>query len=735
MPSSRNRSLQITVVGLCALVLSSVSVASQVEHSSAEPKIGLALEGGAALGLAHIGVLQWLEEHRIPVSYVAGTSMGGLVGGIYAMGKSPPEIKELVNQINWDEVLRGEIPFRDLAYRRKQDAEDYPNGLEFGIKNGVRFPEGFNSGHQAGLIFDRVSLPYSEMGSFDDLPIPFGCVATDLVSGKKHVFRSGSVGQALRATMSLPGIFSPVRSRGAVFVDGGLLDNLPVDVVRTMGAKVAIAVHLQTKALDPQQPLSSFGVLGKSVSVVIAANELQSMEKADILISVPLAEYGANDYKLSAEIIRRGYEAAASKAGILSTFSLDESTWNHYVAQRNARRKEVPQPEFIQVEGTKPALAKEIEQKLSNTLGKPVDTGDLENQLTSLWGLGRYSRLGYRMLEQDQRQGLLIDADEKEYGPPIVRPLVFIDGSEYNNVQFIVGARVTFLDMGSFGSEWRNDVMLGSEYGISSEFYRPFGQGLRWFVAPRAFATNTQENFYRASTLIAEYRQRQAGAALDTGHSFGRDSELRFGYEAGEQKFSPYVGSKIFPALQGRIGRTSLRYNLIGRDDPVIPRMGFDLHFRSEWYDTNPGAKTGFPLAETQMTEFRPVGGPSSVFFSAAGGTTFSYHQTGLPPFSLGGNQNLVAYGSNEFLTNQYFLFKTGYIRRMWRLPPLLGDKVYALGSYEIGKVYGLPKVSSVPTDVSASLVVNSIFGPVVVGAAYGATGHVKFFYRVGRVF
>ncbi len=699
------------------------------------PKLGLALEGGAALGLAHIGVLQWLDEHRIPVSYVAGTSMGGLVGGIFATGRSPAEIRDLVEQIDWDEVLHGEVPFQDLAYRRKEDAEAYPNGLEFGVKQGIRFPEGFNSGHQVGLILDRIAVSYSEMKSFNDLPIPFACVATDLVSGKRHVFRGGSLSQALRATMSLPGIFTPVRTGDSVLVDGGLLDNLPVDVAKDMGADLVVAVHLQEKPLEADQSLSSFGVLGRSVSVVIAANELRSMEQADILISVPVSAYGPSDYKKSAAIIRLGYEAADSKAALLSRFSLDETTWNNYITQRGARRKGTPSPEFIEVTGTKPALATEIKHALSNNIGQPVDSAKLDQQLNSLLGLGRYSRLGYRMIERDDKQGLLIVADEKEYGPPIVRPLVVIDGSEYDQVQFILGARITFLDVGSFGSEWRNDVKVGSEYGIRSEYYRPFGEKLRWFVAPQVFAQNSQENFYSRETLLAEYRDRQGGGAVDVGHLFGPSSELRLGYEAAEQKFSPSVGSAAFGTLQGRIGKTSLRFNRIGRDDPIIPTRGFDLHFRTEWNDANPGAKAGFPMAETQMTVFKPLNFASSVFFGAAGGTTFTYHQTGLPPFSLGGGQNLVAYGTNEFLTNQYFLFKTGYIRRLWHLPPLLGDKIYALGTYEIAKVYDLKTVSSLPTDVAGALVINTIFGPVILGAAFGATDHYKFFYRVGRVF
>ena len=718
-----------------AMLLHCSAICQTEELTGRQPKIALVLEGGAALGLAHIGVLQWLEEHRIPVSYVAGTSMGGLVGGIYATGHSPASIREIVSDIHWDEVLRDEIPFRDLSFRRKEDAEEYPNRLELGVKNGIRFPEGFNSGHQVGLILDRISLPYSEMKSFDDLPIPFACVATDLVSNRKHVFREGSLAIALRSTMSLPGVFTPVRTDSSVFVDGGLLDNLPVDVAKDMGADLVLAVHLQTKPLGSEETLSSFGVLGRSISVVVAVNELRSMEKADILISVPLEEFNSSDYAKNDAIIQRGYVAAESKALLLSRFSVDEATWQQYLAQRETRRKDAPIPQFVEVTGTQPALAAEIEQELASSIGRPVDTDSLSQQLTYLAGMGRYARLGYRMIDKDHEDGLLITADEKQYGPPLIRPLLVIDGSDYNRVQFLIGARITFLDLGGFGSEWRNDVTLGSEHKVQSEFFRPFGSTLQWFMAPRAFASNVLKDFYTDNTLVAEYRDRMVGGAFDVGYRFNRESELRVGYEIANRNFSPSVGSASFGTLHGRIGTTSLRYDLIGRDDPIIPRRGFDVHFRTQWYDANPGASSGYALAETRLTYFKPLNKPSSLFLSGFGGTTFTHHQTGFPPFSLGGSRDLVAYGTNEFLTNQYFLFKAGYIRRLWNLPPLLGDNIYAIGAYEIAKVYDLPNVSSLPTDVSGALVINSIFGPVVLGGAYGATGHQKLFFRVGRIF
>src|SRR5277367_4548632 len=327
-------------------------------HVARRPRIGLVLEGGGALGLAHIGVIQWFEEHHIPVRYVAGTSMGALVGGIYATGHSPEDLRKIISGIQWNEVLRGATPYKDLSFRRKEDAQEYPNSLEFGLKHGIQFPEGFNSGQQVGLILDQIALPYSEVKDFNDLPISFGCVATDLVAGKQEVFRSGSLALALRSTMSLPGIFTPVRDGDRIFADGALLDNLPVDVAQDMGADLTIAVHLQVKALDPKDPLSTFTVLGRSLSVVIAANELRSMEQADVLISVPLGDFSSFDYARADEMIKLGYAAAQSKASVLSAFSLNDDDWKDYVARRNSRKRtKLPTPQFIEVPGATPEIA------------------------------------------------------------------------------------------------------------------------------------------------------------------------------------------------------------------------------------------------------------------------------------------------------------------------------------------------------------------------------------------
>jgi NTE family protein len=726
---------------LCVLAASTYSHSQDPpKHEKKDrPKLGLVLEGGGALGLAHIGVITWMEEHRIPVSYVAGTSMGGLVGGMYATGLSPAEVRELINGIDWDQVLSGVTPFRDLSFRRKQDAHEVPGQLEFGLRGGLQFPSGFNTGQEVNLVLDRVALPYSEIPSFNDLPIPFACVSTDLVTGKPHVFRDGSLAFAMRSTMSLPGIFTPVRSGKHLYADGFMLDNLPVDVGKEMGADVTLAIHLETAPMDPNTNLSSFGVLGQSISVMSAVNVIRSMELADILVTVPLQKYTTLDYNKADDIIKLGYDAAAAKNNVLSAYSVSDAEWEDYLAKRNAKRKTAPIPRFVEVTGaTSPEMAKAMEKQMSALVGKPVDSKKIDEDMMTIVGMGRFATATYSMTEKSGEQGLQIQAEPKSYAPPIVRPLIVIDGSEYNNVLFSIGARITFLDVGSYRSELRNDVVLGSQYQLASEYYHPFTTTSNWFIAPRLGVNSQQFNVYSGNTLEASYRIRQALGGLDTGYSFGRTGEFRLGYEGGYEHASAVIGNvPTLPTNAGTTGDARIQYQLNTLDDPVIPRSGVSLTMYTKGYNTNPGAPGPFPVSEIQSQAFFRLNAPSSVYVSAAGGSTYGY-KAGFPAFSLGGSRQLVAWGQNELLTNQYFLGQLGYIRELAKLPPFLGSSVNFLGVLELGKTYKLsllPSPPHLPMDAAGGLLVNTIFGPVFVAGTVGDYGHARFYFQIGRVF
>src|SRR5467141_1061682 len=700
------------------------------------PKIGLALEGGGAMGLANTGGLKWFEEHHIPVDYVAGTSMGGLVGGFYATGMTPDELKTLIDGMDWRKILGDRTPYEDLAFRRKEDQRAYPNSLIFGLRRGLTLPAGLNAGHQIGLIIDRVTLPYGEVPSFDALPVPFRCVATDLVSGKPHVFQDGSLAVALRATMSIPGAFSPVHEGKAVYVDGGLLDNLPTDVVRAMGAEIVIAVHLERALVDAKDIQSVFSVLNHSVRVVLNENELRSLAQADAVVSVPLAEYSTVDYAKSAQIMQRGYEAANARARLLEAFALDDASWKAHQQVREARkRSDVPTPQFIEVQGTNAHEATDVTRYVKRFQGKPLDPAKLDEVLTRLTGVGRYDSAGYRLVEKNGQTGLLVDVVEKNYAPPMFQTAFEVDGSQSGNVDFTMGTRSTFMDVAGFRSEWRTDALLGNTYGIQTELFRPLRAESRWFFAPHADASDTTFPIYAKNDPLADYRIYRINIGGDVGYSFGRFSELRVGYEVGSLNTKLRLGTPEIPAVVGRVGQARLHYLLDHTDDPVIPRRGFSAETNFRWFDQSPGANGGFPSMDLKLGYFQPIARPASFFLESEGGTTFGNKATGVPQFFLGGPVRLSAYGQNEFRGNQYYLFRAGFLRDLLTLPPFLGKKVYAVGAYEIGKMYGVTTGTEFPNDVAAGFLAETALGPFFIGGSVGDSGHRKWFFQLGRVF
>jgi NTE family protein len=741
------RLLRIGFALLCAVTFVREEAAEAQETPSSavqpeqphhpRPKIGVALEGGGALGLAHIGVLQWFEDHHIPVDYLAGTSMGGLVGGLYAAGKSPRELAEIVAAQSWDIIIGGQTPYQDLSYRRKEDARDYPTFIQFGLKKGLSLPAGLNAGHQINLLIDRELLPYADLKSFDDLPIPYRCVATDLVSGKEVVFGEGSIPLAMRASMSIPGVFKPVRNGEQVLVDGGLVGNLPTHVVRKMGADIVIAVHLEIAPVRADDIQSLFSVLGRSVDVIIRENELRGLSGADLIVKVDLQDFASMDYAKSKAIIEKGALAAEEKRSVLQPFALDDSEWLHYVSARNARKRTaIAAPQFVRVEGTSRDGAKHLEDFLSPLVGKPLDSVALDKLLTRLTGIGKFDSAGYTQIREGGRTGLLVTVHEKTYAPPTLQIASEVDGTEPLDVTFTLASRLTFMDVAGYRSEWRNDILFGNTYGIASELYKPLTATSRWFVAPHASLDSTQFKVFQRSDPVAIYRLGTANIGADIGYGFDRFSELRIGYEVGDLDARIRLGLAVFPSVSGRTGASKLHFHTDRSDDPVVPRRGYTVETTFRWFDTSPGAPQGFPTMEAELQYFQPITRPASLFFAAEGGTTFGTSDTGpVPQFFLGGPLRLSAYGTNELFGNQYYLLRAGYLHDLFTLPPFLGKKIYAIASYEVGKMYGFPLQTAFPNDVAAGVLAETALGPLVIGASYGDSGHRKWYFQLGRVF
>jgi NTE family protein len=700
------------------------------------PSIGVALEGGGALGEAHIGVLKWFEEHHIPIDYLAGTSMGGLVGGLYATGKSSDELREIVKRADWNLLLGGETPYQDLSFRRKEDARDIPNSIQVGLKHGATLPPALNSGQQVNLLIDRETLPYSTIQTFDDLPIPFRCVSTEIVSGKAYVFQKGSLSEAMRATMSIPGVFAPVRRDNQIFVDGGLVDNLPTDVVRKMGADVVIGVHLQIAPVAAQEIQSAFGILGRSVALVIAETEIRGMAGADLIVKADVEKYSTMDYQRADELIQVGYEAAEEKAQILKAYELDDQAWAAYLRQKDSRvRTRIGIPQFLKIDGVTGEATINIQKFLSPLIGKPLDQPALEQLLTRLSGIGLYDSISYDLIHEDDKEGLIIHVHEKSYAPPILRPGIVVDGTQTDDVTFTAGARLTFIDVAGYRSEWRTDFQFGQTYGIASDLYRPFQPLGRWFIDPFVNARQYTFLIYKKNNPHADYRIDNASGGADIGYAISHFSEIRAGYGIGYTNEYLRLGTPDFASLNGRIGAFHMRYVLDHTNEAVIPTRGYYVQSNFYYYDTYPDATQAFPSLSATVQYFQPIHN-DSIFVIGSGGSTFGYRDTGDPQFFLGGVGRLTAYGLNELLGNQFFVGRVGYLRQIATLPTFVGKNVYIIGYGEVGKMYGdpfgAPRLSG---DGAAGMIADTFLGPVFIGGSAGDTGHYKWFFQLGRVF
>jgi len=704
------------------------------------PRIGLALSGGAALGLAEVGVIQWMEENRIPVDRIAGTSMGSIIGAMYATGMSPAEIQTFAEKIDWDAAFLPEPIFSDLSFRRKQDRRDFLISARLGLKQGLSGPNGFNPGQGVGLLLDRIALPEYRIANFDELPIPFRCVATDMLSGDAVVLRGGSLALAVRASMAIPGVFTPVEIDGRVLVDGGLVENIPVETVRDMDADVVIGVQLRTPPADRARLQTLTGVLTRAVDVMITQNENRSIALAQARVIVDTKGFTATDYERVKELIQLGYKSAARQsAGLLPYAIHDPAEWEQYLAERRARRQAPPEKmEAIKVQGADADTNSRLQQRLDKALAGPLDLAKVDSQLTRIAGEGQFDRLGYEGFTQNGLPALRVTTHDKSYGPPFVDLAVNVDGSGVAAFDFSAGARITFMDFADRGGEWRSDLLFGSSNLAATEFYQPLGQS-RFFAAPYAFVSKAPRNSFDGLTRVAVFGDERGGGGFDLGYDSGRRSEFRLGYEIFNGRLSPLIGSAGLPIVSGSTGEVRARYVWDGQDGPAIPGSGTRVVATLSRVFQSPGLEHPIGQVDVQTSSFIPVSGKTSAFFIASGGTTFRGSAGPFQVFELGGQFRLGAYLPQEFVGNHYAYSSLGFRREFYRLPQIVGGKIYWGGWYEAGSAFGIAANDPGPVVVRGTfnlgIIAETFVGPIALAGSVSPTGQSRVNFSIGRLF
>jgi NTE family protein len=656
---------------------------------STHPRIGLVLSGGGARGSAHIGVLKVLEELRIPIHAIAGTSMGSLVGGAYAAGLSAEQLARRVTEVDWDDLFNDDPPRKDWPARRKEASFDPTWNFSLGVGNGkVKLPKGAISGQKVQLFFNDLVKGAERVQRFDDLPIPFRAVATDLENGEVAVFDHGPLPVAMRASMAVPGVFAPMEWDGHIYVDGGLVRNLPIDVARSMGVDLVIAVNLGSGYLPREQLGTILGVTGQMIAILTEQNVKGSLKEIhpgrDVLILPDLGDITSSDFARAADAIATGERAARAAAAQLRRFSLSEADYASWRAERFGSDRPVERVGDVQVAGLSRVNPKVFDGLIERHAGQPLEREQLVDDIQSLYGHGDFERISYRF--EPEREGadlLIVDAVEKAWGPGYLSFGLGLSSDNQGDNRF--GLRATYDQtwMSRLGAEWSNRLTLGNAPSLYSELFQPLDLDRALFVAPYLDLSNSPDSVYLEDQRVARYDVTRARLGLDLGTTLG-GVELRAGTYFGQTGLELDTGSPELP--EGRVADSGLRGRVLydTLDSPGAPRSGMRLALESLSPLATLGADADYTRAQLSTTAAHSFGA-NTFALQLKGGTSFGAEMPYYDQFPLGGFRKLSGYANEQFRGNDMAFASLAYYRQIASLPPPIGRGLYVGASLEAG--------------------------------------------------
>jgi NTE family protein len=710
--------------------------------TSPSHSIGVAFGGGGARGLAHVGVIQWLEEHHVPIDMTAGTSMGALVGGFFATGMSADDLKKLLADMDWNDVFASS-GFSHKNIRRKDDGRSFPPRLEFGLKGGLNAPTSPNSGQQVGLLLNRISAPYYGVQTFDELPTPLRMVAVDLLTATPVVLDRGSLSVAMRASMSMPGLFPPVELDGKVLVDGGALNNAPADVVRAMGAQKVIAVNVGDLNNLTKVNYSTFGLMGTTLDAMVRANSRKALEGADIIINVPLAGFGTLDFGRSAALIQAGYAAAEQVREQLLPLAVSDEQWAAWLEHRRTARKPAEMtPAFFTLKGLASADASRLDRQLARLVGQPLDVRALGRELSELSGLDRYEMVSWQPAASATGQlGIEVDASNKPYAPPYLMLNFNLENTTSDQFRVSLGARYLRFDLLGSGSELRLDGTAGSDPGVAASLHAPLVGAT--FARPYGSLGTKTFSLVDNNAVVAQYNQHTYGAGLDLGVNLGRFSDARVGAWFGHLDATVHIGNPGLPELRGSQTQAYASWRLDTQDRPVVPTKGtlaaatFRHHFEGPvavGSDTDGRSSDHVSQVSGEANRFWTPKDHHRLFVLGGGGTSFDGHPQVVDRFELGAPFHLGAFNAGELSGDHYVIATAGYLRELTQIPVFLGGPIFAGAWLESGDAFDDQEQARWRTHVSGGLIMDSLIGQVLLAGSYG-DNEWRAYVSIGRLF
>ena len=701
-------------------------------------RVGLVLGGGGARGAAHIGVLKELERRRIPVDAIAGTSMGAIVGGLYATGMSADELEYLVGSLDWAGALADKPDRIDLSFRRKQDDAQVPIGFELGVRGTeLVLPKGVIQGQKLDLLLRELTQHASHINDFDQLPIPFRVIASDIERGEAWVMDKGDLAESIRASMSVPGVFAPVLIGDRLLVDGGIVGNLPIDVMQEMGVDIIIAVDVEFPLYGLEELGSVLAISEQMLTILIRKETRRQIERLgdrDVLIRPELGTYASTNFSEILDTIEPGEVAAREQSAKLADLSLDQATWDDYLANRKKPVEPASHLAFVRVVHDGKLAPAVLESKLSVEAGDPIDPAVLAHNANRLYGLQLYEQVSYRLIEENEGTGVEYRARTKSWGPNILQFGVSLEVDFEGSTGFNVGARLTRSGVNRLGAEWRNDLRLGTDPKIFSEFYQPLSFDSRLFVAPHINLEQSNINTFAMDSTVARLRLSEAEAGLDFGRELGRIGEFRIGVFRGFGEARVKVGDPAISNIDFDTGGAFVRLRFDTLDNARFPRSG--LRSDLQWTLSRPGlgADSEFDTIEGEVAQTWSRG-KNSIQLGLSYATTLESDNKVQEYFPLGGFLRLSGLERGEISGPHAALAKLIYYRRLGDTSGILDTPIYLGISAEAGNVWQTRSemdFDSMLLNGSMFLGFDTFIGPVYIAAGFAEHNQSNFYLFIG---
>jgi NTE family protein len=709
------------------------------QETASRPLIGLALSGGGTKAGAHIGVLRVLEENRVPIDFIAGTSAGAIIGSLYASGLSPDEIEFAIATIDWEDMLQDVPPRRDLPFRRKRDDFSYLVKYRPGYNHGsINLPLGLIQGQKVTQFFRRQLQAYSALQDFDALPIPLRVVATDLLNGQAVVIGSGDLALAVRASMSIPVVFAPVEMNGRRLIDGGPSNNLPIDVVRQMGADIVIAVDITAPLLLEDEIDSVLTVADQMTNILTqrtVRDRVATLSADDILIRPNLEGFGGLDFNRTLEVIEPGERAARAVQPALARLSLDAESYLAYRHARAVRPSATPKTiQAININNRSSISTDTIRSRLGFAVGDKVDESEIEQGITRVYGLELFQRIDYRIVPVESGAEIEVDAYPRPWGPNYLQFGLQLSQDFSQGSNFNIGIAYLQTEVNPLGGEWRAQLDIGERQGFSLDWYQPISYQSRYFVETEALIGRRSFRIFDQNVALADVRLDGWGGTFSAGTEVGRYGEFRLGWSRFTGNADVAVGVLDLPDDSIDTGEyfTTLSYDRI--DNANFPRDGATASLSAYFSRRSAGADVDFEQLAGSLFAAHSFGA-FSILASVAGGTTLDDDAPLQSQFLLGGLGRLSGYPANRF-AGQHFGFAslTGYRR----LNHSVWVPVYAGISLEAGNVWDTHEqigIDNLRYAGAAYAGADTPLGPLYVAFGLAAGGENSVYLYLGNPF